>query len=64
MINFPNGQHKNQSLLVVGYKIPQTSMSNMKENAVTVTLSFAFSIIEDFVKESNENPSLIYTIYS
>ena len=39
-------------------------MSNMKENAVTVTLSFAFSIIEDFVEESIENPSLIYTVYS
>ena len=39
-------------------------MSNMKENAVTVTLSFAFLIIEDFVEESNENPSPIYTVYS
>lgn len=39
-------------------------MSNMKENAVIVTLSFALSIIEDFVEESNENPSLIYTVYS
>ena len=39
-------------------------MSNMKENAVILTLSFAFSIIEDFVEESNENPSLIYTVYS
>ena len=64
IINFLNGQLKNQTLLVVGYKIPRSLTSNMKENAVTVTLSFAFSIIEDFVEESNENPSLIYTVYS
>ena len=40
IINFLNGQHKNQSLLLVGYKIPESLTSNMKENAVTVTLSF------------------------